>query len=250
MTSANLTSRQIQLLSAVCEVMKANIEWTKVAKIANMKTAKYARDSWTTVREKLQTSQALTPRQFELLCAVGAIMKADIDWARVAEQAEFKSGKYARDTWAGVRKKLVAASGAEDTAGEGDDVDAGKEDAAPGREVKKVGTKKRKKAADDDDDDDGDVLPKKKAASRKGSKVKVETAVEEDEEEPVPEKRSTVGNVGKRIKVETADEEDEEQVPKTKARSRKGKKKAEDETADAAEAIINPDLEDGLLCLT
>lgn len=80
--------------------------------------------------------------------------------------------------------------------------------------------------------------------------MKVETAVEEDEEEPVPEKRSTVGNVGKRIKVETADEEDEEQVPKTKARSRKGKKKAEDETADAAEAIINPDLEDGLLCLT
>ncbi|KAH9807845.1 hypothetical protein Tdes44962_MAKER06361 [Teratosphaeria destructans] len=48
-----LSEKQLQLLAAVCEVMKADIDWSRVAKIADMTTAKYARDTWTVVRNKL-----------------------------------------------------------------------------------------------------------------------------------------------------------------------------------------------------
>ncbi|KAF2764994.1 hypothetical protein EJ03DRAFT_355299 [Teratosphaeria nubilosa] len=48
-----LSEKQMQLLAAVCEVMKADIDWNRVAEIADMTTAKYARDSWTIVRNKL-----------------------------------------------------------------------------------------------------------------------------------------------------------------------------------------------------
>lgn len=51
--ASKLSKRQTQLLAAVCEVMKTDIDWRAVAERANFKTSKYARDSWTIVRKKL-----------------------------------------------------------------------------------------------------------------------------------------------------------------------------------------------------
>ncbi|KAK4543572.1 hypothetical protein LTR36_005467 [Oleoguttula mirabilis] len=53
MATVSLSERQQELLKAVCEVMKTDIDWTKVAELANMKTPKYARDQWALLRTKI-----------------------------------------------------------------------------------------------------------------------------------------------------------------------------------------------------
>lgn len=51
---------------------------------------------------------SLSARQLELLKAVIEVTKSDVDWAAVAEKAEYKTSKYARDTWTNVKAKLVS----------------------------------------------------------------------------------------------------------------------------------------------
>ncbi|USW56779.1 hypothetical protein Slin15195_G100980 [Septoria linicola] len=53
MSGINLTAREQELLCAVIEVMKADIKWPEVARIANFTTPKQARDKWPSVRNKL-----------------------------------------------------------------------------------------------------------------------------------------------------------------------------------------------------
>ncbi|KAF2164868.1 hypothetical protein M409DRAFT_24773 [Zasmidium cellare ATCC 36951] len=49
----NLTAREQELLCAVIDVMKADIDWKAVAPKANYNTAKQARDKWPSVRNKI-----------------------------------------------------------------------------------------------------------------------------------------------------------------------------------------------------
>ncbi|KAL1588107.1 hypothetical protein WHR41_03317 [Cladosporium halotolerans] len=49
----DLSERQVALLKSTVEVMKATTNWEEVARVANFKTSKYARDQWTIVRNKL-----------------------------------------------------------------------------------------------------------------------------------------------------------------------------------------------------
>ena len=64
-------------------------------------------------------------------------MSVQIDWNKVAELANMKTGKYARDSWAILRAKIVG-SGKAGGGGGGEDVD---DDAGKG---KKSTPKKRK----------------------------------------------------------------------------------------------------------
>ncbi|KAK4494117.1 hypothetical protein PRZ48_014415 [Zasmidium cellare] len=49
----NLTAREQELLCAVIDVMKADIDWKAVAPKANFNTPKQARDKWIGVRAKI-----------------------------------------------------------------------------------------------------------------------------------------------------------------------------------------------------
>ncbi|KAF2217116.1 hypothetical protein CERZMDRAFT_93174 [Cercospora zeae-maydis SCOH1-5] len=53
MSAINITTREQELLCAVIEVMKADVNWPDVARIANFNTPKQARDKWAVVRKKL-----------------------------------------------------------------------------------------------------------------------------------------------------------------------------------------------------
>ncbi|CAK1358327.1 hypothetical protein CB0940_07049 [Cercospora beticola] len=53
MSAINITAREQELLCAVLEVMKADINWPEVARIGNYNTPKQARDRWPIVRKKL-----------------------------------------------------------------------------------------------------------------------------------------------------------------------------------------------------
>ncbi|KAK3715014.1 hypothetical protein LTR37_007504 [Vermiconidia calcicola] len=124
------------------------------------------------------TSINITDKQTELLKAVVEVMKADIDWDKVAELANMKTGKYARDQWAVLRKKMIGstATKAGDKADDSDVTAAPKPTATPG---------KRKAAAETDG---GETPTKKKAGTRKPKKTTPagdeEAKVKEEPEEP------------------------------------------------------------------
>ena len=140
MSPIALGSKHQDLLKAYLEVSKSEKpDWTSVALKADFATAKYARDQFAIVKKKLLTTPngepiSLSDTHLTLLQTVIGALKADVgvafaftwynpcyfpvanddflqtDWEKVAQLAEFKTPKYARDQWAIVRNKLSGAS--------------------------------------------------------------------------------------------------------------------------------------------
>ncbi|KAF2482866.1 hypothetical protein BDY17DRAFT_323643 [Neohortaea acidophila] len=111
----------------------------------------------------------LSARQLELLQAYITEVKGDVDWQKVASKANFKTAKYARDTFAGIRKNLLAATNGGNEAG--DDAEG------------KVKTPKKRKGQDVDGNEDSPIAEKKKKATPRGKKEakgKAEAAANND----------------------------------------------------------------------
>ncbi|KAK5121840.1 hypothetical protein LTR85_004715 [Meristemomyces frigidus] len=112
---------------------------------------------------------SLSERQQELLKAVCEVMKTDIDWAKVAELANMKTPKYARDQWALLRTKIVANKKGEKAGDDNSEEADGEDGAANGSAKKKTPGSKRKKASEDGEE--SPAKKKKKNTSRKGKKT-------------------------------------------------------------------------------
>jgi hypothetical protein len=136
-----LGSKHQDLLKAYFEVSKTSTpDWASIATKADFQTPKYARDSFTIVKNKLlatATSDSinLSERHIALLKATLEVMKAEVcpktcnlilsiqvadpaqtDWEKVASAANFTTSKYARDSWAILKTKLCGGKAKSDTA--------------------------------------------------------------------------------------------------------------------------------------
>ncbi|KAL1303734.1 hypothetical protein AAFC00_007079 [Neodothiora populina] len=135
----------------------------------------------------------LTPKEVDLLTAVATSGEVTVsDWAAVATSAGMTTGKYARDTWTVIKKKLKAASEAA-KASDGDQPAGAMSatDTPAAKKAKKPATlrKRTHQPAQSDDEDDyvPRSLPTKKGVARaKGTprtskKAKVAAATNDDE---------------------------------------------------------------------
>ena len=110
--------KQQDLLKAYLEVSKSEKpDWTSIAAKANLATAKYARDSFGLAKKKILATPNGEPIDLSdvhliLLQTVIGVLKTNVDWEKVASVANFKTPKYARDSWNIVKNKLGSASAA------------------------------------------------------------------------------------------------------------------------------------------
>jgi hypothetical protein len=139
MTPIALGSKHQDLLKAYLEVSKSEKpDWASIALKADFATAKYARDQFTIVKNKLLAAPngepiSLSDPHSTLLQVVVGVLKADVcvvsafravalvpsaandessqtDWEKVRQLANIKTAKYARDQWTIVKNKLGGAS--------------------------------------------------------------------------------------------------------------------------------------------
>ena len=110
--------KQQDLLKAYLEVSKSEKpDWASIALKANLATAKYARDSFGLVKKKILATPNgepidLSDIHLTVLQTVIGALKTSVDWEKVASVANFKTPKYARDSWNIVKNKLGSASAA------------------------------------------------------------------------------------------------------------------------------------------
>ncbi|KAM0717197.1 hypothetical protein Q7P37_007049 [Cladosporium fusiforme] len=211
-----LSAKHQDLLKAYLEVSKSEKpDWASIADKSDYPTPKYARDTWAIVKNKLLATPNgsaidLQERQIGLLKAVVEIMKSSVNWEEVARTAEFKTPKYARDTWAIVRNKLAAAGG--------DGTASPAKTPAKNKASKETPSRKRKTIEDPIEDDQEAAIdseaqePKPKKKARK-SKVKVEEVQTGEEEEvtaatPKPEPKQNARKHARKPKAQEAGEVD------------------------------------------
>ncbi|KAM0692340.1 hypothetical protein Q7P36_008541 [Cladosporium allicinum] len=181
--------KQQDLLKAYLEVSKSEKpDWTSIAAKANLATAKYARDSFGLAKKKILATPNGEPIDLSdvhliLLQTVIGVLKTNVDWEKVASVANFKTPKYARDSWNIVKNKLGSASAA----------------ATPTSSKATPSRKRKKLEADDEAGEEEPTLtarddtpskkaktpkaPKWKETQKKAAVKKVKSEVEESEAE-------------------------------------------------------------------